>query len=162
MKKLIDIYRDIANYIYLGRVIAKNRNSDEWKRLGLRVGWFHTIYVVINLPPEVYESTEDLHKIYVLGEVAEISNYFTTLNLLEIVTAEQEKIERVDNLKENERVDAYLVTFPLILRELNLWWILKWCAIIGLIIWAQNKFQLIENFTFIIEGLIKLIKNKLL
>jgi hypothetical protein len=161
MKKLITIYRDIANYIYIGRMIARNRNTEEWKNLGLRVGWFNTIYVVINLPPEVYEAPEDLHKLYVLGEVAKISDYFTTLNLLEVVSAEQERIERVDNLKENERVDAYLVTFPPILRELNLWWILKWVGIISLAVWAQHRFSLIQSAIKLTEGLIALATKQL-
>lgn len=161
MKKLITIYRDIANYLYIGRMIARNRNTEEWKNLGLRVGWFNTIYVVVNLPPEVYEAPEDLHKLYVLGEVAKISDYFTTLNLLEVVSAEQERIERVDNLKENERVDAYLVTFPPILRELNLWWILKWVGIISLAVWAQYRFGLIQAVIKLIEGLVTLATKQL-
>ena len=154
MKKLIDTFKDISNYLYIGRVIRKNKDTEEWKKLNLRVGYFNTIYMIVNLPPEVFEAPEDLHKLYILGEISKVSDYFTKLNLLEIVSAEQEKIDRVDGMSEGQRVDAYLITFPPIIKELNLWVIMQWVLVAGLICWAQARFELAQNCVRIVDGVI--------
>lgn len=151
MKRLLIALQDLSNYLFIGRVIRKNRHTDEWKKLNLRVGWFNTVYAVINLPGEVYEAEPDLHRLYVVGEVSAISDYFGALNIVEIVEASIEKIERVDGQKDSEEVHAYLVTFPPLLRELTLWLILKWVGLISLVIWLQLRFQLVQTFVGLVE-----------
>jgi hypothetical protein len=141
MKRLLTILRELNNYFYIGRMISKHKDTEDWKKLNLRVAWFNTIYAVINLPAEVYESTEDIHKLYLIDQVSIISDYFTKLNFLEIVQVTMEKIDRVPNQAENQVVHAYLVTFPPMFKEFTLWWLIKWSTLVSVCTWIQLAYN---------------------
>ena len=141
MKRLFKIFKELSNYFYIGSVISKNKGTAQWKKFNLRTGWFNTIFAVINLPPEVYEATPDIHKLYVIDQISQISDYFGTLNLLEIVEVTTEKIEGVPDQKPDERIDAYLVTFPPLFQEFTLWWLIKWALFISVATWLQLAYN---------------------
>lgn len=161
MKRLLKIAKEINNYFYIGRMIKKHKNTDEWKKLNLRVGWFNTIYAVINLPPEVYEATPDIHKLYVIDQVSIISDYFTKLNLLEIVRVTSDKIEYVPGLRENEVLHSYLITFPPIFEEFTLWWLLKWAVLIGVGAWVQIAYNPVGAISKLFVMLINNIQSQI-
>lgn len=159
--KIFRVFRELLNYFFIKRVIKHNSKSEKWNELKLRHGWFGTIYTVINLPPEVFESEEPYHRVFVLEKIKPISDYFASLNLLEIVTVRLEKIDKLPgvDMKEDEQICAFLVRFIPLYRDLTWSWIIKWSFLIGVFTWLQLKYSVVQNCWLFIEWVLSKIQS---
>jgi hypothetical protein len=134
--KLFRVLKEINNYFYIGKMIKKNRNTTTWKKHNLRVGYFHIIYSLINLPPEVFESEEQYYQAYIIEQLKPVNEYLATLNLQEIITLSVEnKVDRENG------VFAFGIKYIPLFRDFTLWWMIKWAAIGSLLWWAEAKFK---------------------
>lgn len=132
--------KDIRNYYYIKGVIRKNRNTPEWKKHNLSVGYFGVIYTVINLPPEVFESEEQYHSVYVMEMMMPINNYLASLNLQEVITP------RVENLINKEKGEyAYGVKYLPLFRDLSLGYVMWRVLGVLLVLWLQLRFELFSK-----------------
>jgi len=133
--RIREIIREIGNYYYIKGVIRKNRDTPEWKKHNLSVGYFGIIYTVINLPPEVFEAEEQYYSVYVMEKMMPINNYLAGLNLQEVITP------RVENISNKETgVYAFGVKYIPLFRELTLRYVLTRIGTIGLLVWVQMRF----------------------
>jgi hypothetical protein len=138
--KLFRVIKEINNYLFIGKTIKKNKDTDEWKKHNLRIGYFNILYSVINLPPEVYESEEQYYQMYVIEQLKPINEYLASLNLQEVVTLQIEsKCNKLDGIY------AFGVKYVPLFREFNLWWLFKWIGIICVSAWATSRFDLIDH-----------------
>ncbi len=48
------VWKDIANWFYIGRQIKQAKKKEEWYTYRLRVDWIKRIYTTINLPKEFF------------------------------------------------------------------------------------------------------------
>ncbi len=138
--KLFRIFKEINNYFFLRKVIKKNRNSEEWLKHNLRVGYFNIIYSVINLPPEVYESEEQYFKVYVLEELRPINEYLESLNLQEIVSVYME-----DKCDAKNGIFAYGIKYIPLFKDFTLWWVIKWITLITASVWTISKYSVVDK-----------------
>ncbi len=152
MKRLFRVLKELNNYFFLLRTINKVKNSKEWKgqKYQLRTNWVGTIYTIMNLPPEVFNSEPVYERNYIIEETKPINNYLASLNLTEILRLGVKKINREDT-------EAYLVTYKPLFNNFSFWWLGRWAFIIWLLFWLQEKFDYISyivSFYQWIEGLI--------
>jgi hypothetical protein len=142
---------DIKNYLYIRRIIKKNRDTIEWQKFKLRVDWIGRIYTVINLPPEVLyspDTPEEIRPAYVLEESKPLNEYLTSLNLQEII---------LPSINPIPSSTSYLLTYTPYFQRLSLRWILYRTILLLVLIWTQVKFgflgwvgsQLINLYEFI-------------
>lgn len=142
---------DIKNYLYIRRVIKKNRDTIEWQKFKLRADWVGRIYTVINLPPEVLyspDTPEEIRPAYVLEESKPLNEYLTSLNLQEII---------LPGINPIPSSTSYLLTYTPYFQRLSLRWILYRTILLLVLIWSQAKFgflgwagsQLINLYEFI-------------
>lgn len=135
--RILRIYKELRNYFFLKKVIRLNYNSADWNKQKLHKGWFGVIYTVINLPPEVIESEEQYYQVYAVEQLMPINEYFTSLNINEIVTP------RVKNLVDKEKgIYAYGIKFMPLFRDLTAWWVISRLGSIGLLVWLQYKYNI--------------------
>lgn len=147
--KIIRILKEVNNYFFLWKTIRKARKQEKWNQHKLRNGYLGTIYTVINLPIEVYESEEIYYKTYVLEQMAPINDYLASLNLQEIITPE------IKDLSQPEQgVFAYLIKYKPLFRDLVWTWLLKWLFISSIIWWIQYRFKLLTKTYNILEDVI--------
>ena len=141
------IAKEISNYFFWLRVIRQNRMTPAWKKFNLRQGWFGIVYTVINLPPEVYESEEMYHQVYVVEELKPLLSYLAEKNTSEIIRVTRQEVPQPKQPSEEEDqkqyVAAFLIKFVPIFNDFTLGWILKWSVIIGGFFWLQAKFDII-------------------
>ena len=150
---------EISNYYFWKSVIRDNRMTPTWKNFNLRVGWFGVVYTVINLPPEVFESEEMYHKVYVLEQMKPINSFLADKNVSEIITPTIMKIPQPKPKGEDDEVPyiaAFLVTYSPVFKDFNFRWLFKYTLILGGLVWAQIKFDLIEKLTVLITWFSKL------
>lgn len=134
--RITDIAKEIKNYYYVKSVIRKHKNSPEWKKHKLSVGWFGVIYTVINLPPEAFESEEQYYSVYVMEQMMPINTYLENINLHEVV------VPRVENLvRREEGIFAYGVKYIPLFRELTFRYVISRLMFATLIVWAQYRFS---------------------
>lgn len=142
---------DINNYLYLRRIIKKNRSTIEWEKFNLRVDWIGRIYTVINLPPEVVyspDTPEEIRPAYVLEESKPLNEYLTRLNLQEII---------LPSINPIPGSLSYLLTYTPYFQRLSIRWIIYRILLLLILIWLQAKFgfldwtglQLINFYEFI-------------
>lgn len=148
--RILKIFKEIRNYYYIKGVIRKNKNTPEWIKQELNVGYFGVIYSVINLPPEVFESEEQYYSIYVVEQMLPKSNYLASLNLQEIVTPE---VENISNKEQG--IFAFGIKYVPLFREFTLRYVLTRLGFISLVLWLQIRFSL---FTTGIEYIWRYIK----
>jgi hypothetical protein len=130
MFKIKAVFRDISNFLYLRKVIKKNRNSDKWKKLNLRHSWFYTIYTVTNLPIEVIESEEVYHAAFVIENLKETNEYLESLNLQEIVYL---------NTLPIEGENAFLCTYTPLMENISFGFFFKWLAVIATLLFFRQE-----------------------
>lgn len=140
--RLFNVIREIRDFFFIGRTLRKAAKTERWKKFNLRRGWFNVAYTVINLPPEVYESEEIYYRTYVIEETSPINEYFKELNLAEVVS-----VETVDLSNKEQGVYAFLIKYEPLFKAFSIWWIIKWCILIGLSWWAVARFDL---FSYVI------------
>ena len=138
--KLFRIFKEIGNYFFIKKTINKNKDTEAWKKHNLRVGYFGIIYTVVNLPPEVFESEEQYYKMYVIEQIKPINEYLASLNLQEVVTLKLD-----DKVNRDKGEYAYGIKYVPLFRDLTFGWVLRWSALITILLWAQFKFSLIEK-----------------
>lgn len=141
------IAKEIANYFFWLRVIRQNRMTPTWKKFNLRQGWFGIVYTVINLPPEVYESEEMYHQVYVVEELKPLLSYLAEKNTSEIIRVTREQVpqpKQPADAEKKEYVAAFLIKFIPIFNDFTIGWIFKWSIIIGGFFWLQSKFDIIS------------------
>lgn len=142
--RLIEILKEINNYLFLRRVIRRNKNTTEWNKLNLRLGWFGVIYTVVNLPPEVFEGEEVYYQVFIIEKMKPINEYLASLNLQEIIAPQV-----VSKIKKDEGEFAYLVKYQPLFRELTFGWVIMWSSIIAAGSWLQFKFDLLSKIEFV-------------
>lgn len=151
--KLLRIFKEINNYFFIKKTIRKNKDTDEWKKHNLKVGYFGIIYTVVNLPPEVYESEPQYYQAYVIEQLKPINEYLASLNLQEVVTL---KVD--DKCNKELGIFAFGVKYIPLFRDLSLGWMFRWTALILLGWWAESKFELIDKLFSGVSWLYNLIK----
>jgi hypothetical protein len=144
--RLIEILREIRNYIYLRGVIRRNKNTPEWTKLNLRLGWFGVIYTVVNLPPEVFEGEEVYYQVFIIEKMKPINDYLASLNLQEIISPQV-----VSKVKKDEGEFAYLVKYLPLFRELTLGWVFQWTSIVAFVSWIQFKFDVLSKLKIVYD-----------
>ena len=138
--KLFRIFKEINNYYFIKKVIKKNKNTDEWKKHKLQIGYFGVMYSVINLPPEVYESEAQYYQLYVLDQLKPVNEYLASLNLQEIITL------RVENISDKPKgIYAFGIKYVPLFKDFTLTWITKWVFLIGIISFFSYYFDLINK-----------------
>jgi hypothetical protein len=141
MRKIKAVVKEISNYFFWRKIIKRNRNKPEWNKYKLREGWFGVVYTVVNLPAEVYEAEEQYHRAYVIEELAPLHHYFMSLNAGEIIVPEITKIDpKKLSLEEDERIDAYLVTYSARFQDFTFWWATKTLFFLSLAIYLCARF----------------------
>jgi len=138
--KIFRIFKEVNNYFFIKKTIRKNKDTAEWKKHNLRVGYFGIIYTVINLPPEVFESEEQYYQLYVIEQLKPINEYLATLNLQEVITLKMDN--QVDKIL---GIYAFGIKYIPLFRELTIGWIVKWTVFTGLSSWLILKFDLIDK-----------------
>jgi len=153
--KLFRVIKELNNLFFIKRTIRKNKNTEEWKKHNLRVGYFGIIYTVINLPPEVYESEAQYYQLYVIEQLKPINEYLATLNLQEVVTMGLE-----NKCDKEAGVFAFGIRYVPLFRDFSITWLLKWICIILITIWAIHRFDLYEKIVFGFNWIVSLITGK--
>jgi hypothetical protein len=138
--RIFRILKEINNWIFLLRQVRRHSKTEPWlkQKYPLRVNWIGSIYTVINLPPEVFNSEPIYEKPYVIEETKSINSYLASINLAEIIHLEAEKINKPET-------EAYLVKYSPRFEELTWGWIIKWSSIIGILFYLQKKFDYISH-----------------
>lgn len=135
--RIFRIYKELKNYFFLKKIIRLNNNTADWNKHKLYKGWFGVIYTVVNLPPEVIESEEQYYRVYVIEQMIPINEYFTSLNIHEIVSP------RVKDLIDREKgVYAYGIKFEPLFRDFTKWWVISRVGTISLLVWLQCKYSI--------------------
>lgn len=135
--RIINIYKELKNYVFLRKMIRKNKKSAPWNKLNLRTGWFGTIGTVINLPPEVFSGEEVYYQMYIVEQMKPINEYLSTLNLQEII------YPRVSSMVDKDKGEyAYLIKYYPLFRELSFGWFISRIAAVLLGWWIEHKFSL--------------------
>jgi len=144
--RIIEVLKEIGNYLYLRKVIRRNSNTPEWTKLNLRVGWFGVIYTVVNLPPEVFEGEEVYYQVFIIEKMKPINDYLASLNLQEIITPVVSS-----KVNKEEGKFAYLVKYQPLFRELTFGWVVTWASIIAAASWLQFKFDIFGKLKFVYD-----------
>lgn len=79
------VLNDIKNYLVILWIIKKHKNTEEWKRLNLRVDWIGRVYTVVNIKKEDYNDIEEIKMIRFVEAIEPISDYLMLVNLSEIL-----------------------------------------------------------------------------
>ena len=152
--KLFRIFKEINNYYFIKKVIKKNKNTEEWKKHKLQIGYFGVVYSVVNLPPEVYESEPQYYQIYVLEQLKPINEYLASLNLQEVITLHVEDICNKSN-----GIYAFGIKYVPLFKDFTLSLVLKWLFFIGIISVATYYFDLLSRGKDLFEWCVSYIKN---
>lgn len=137
--RIIRIFQEINNYFFIGRVIRKNKNTPEWNKYKLRVGYFNVIYGLINLPPEVFEAEEMHYRAYIVEQLKPVNDYLASLNLQETIFLKVES-----RVNKDQGIYAYLAKYVPLFRELTFAWVISRSAGLGLLVWLQFKYNFIQ------------------
>jgi hypothetical protein len=116
MKKLKLIYREIANYIFLQRIIRKEieKFDSPWKRYGLRKNWYGRIYTVVSLREEDMGEEEVVRNWKAMELMRPINDYLTSLDLQELI------FPSIEQIPESR---SYLIVYSPIFNHLTLRWL---------------------------------------
>jgi len=138
--RIFRILKEISNWIFLVRQTRRYGKTDSWtkQKYPLRINWVGTIYTVVNLPPEVYNSEAMYEKAFIVEELKPLNSYLASLNLAEIIHLKVEKVDEVNT-------EAYLVKYVPRFEELTWGWIIKWSSIISFLWFIQIKFDYISK-----------------
>lgn len=117
MKKFKIILREIANYIYLRKTIDREFNNPDskWHIFKLRKNWYYRMYTIISLREEDMGEEEVVRNWKAMEMMRSINDYFTSLDLHEIIFPSIEKIP-------DSR--SYLVVYSPLFKELTIGWVL--------------------------------------
>ncbi len=78
-------WREISNLFFIRKVIRKNKESEEWKKYELRLGYLNQIYTVISLRKEDMGEEEMVQRMKVMEKIEPMNNYLSGLNLAEVI-----------------------------------------------------------------------------
>jgi len=134
--KIFRIFKEILNYLFLLRTIRKHKDTEEWKKHKLRIGWFGTFGTIINLPPDVFQGEPIYYKIYVIDETKPINRYLESLNLHEIITLSSKEL-----VNEKEGEYAFLITYSPLFIDLTFGLVLKTLAVLAVLTYVEIKFH---------------------
>jgi len=120
------IFKDIRNYFYLKRIINKNKDTEEWKKFNLRVGWSGRIYTIINLREEDFgEKNKEIIMVRFMEIAMPLFEYLNSLNLQEVITPKHTHIDGTI---------SYLIVFSPLFHWLTLEWIVNKVFKLGILI----------------------------
>jgi hypothetical protein len=86
------MFKNFRNFLFIKRTIRKNKNSETWKKYGLRADWIGRIYAVINLSKEDMTEEEIFRQHRIIEKIKPINLYMAELNLSEITYLSVNKI----------------------------------------------------------------------
>jgi hypothetical protein len=129
---------DVRNYLFLKRVIKKNKGTIQWEKFKLRVDWLGRIYTVVNLPPEVIyspDSPSEIRPAYILEESRPINEYLTSLGLQEVI---------IPKINPIEGSVSWLIIYSPYFQKLSISWVITRSFLLIALIWSQKKFLWIQ------------------
>ena len=88
LQRRISGFRELRNWFYIRKLIKKNKDSEEWKKFGLRAGYVGQIYCVVSLRKEDMGEEEMVQRMKIIQRLEPINNYLNSLDLSEIVYPE--------------------------------------------------------------------------
>jgi len=119
MKRFKAILREISNYLYLRKVVAKearNRAEDSrWRMFKLKKNWACIIYTTVSLREEEMGEEELVRNWMAMERMRPINEYLSELGLQEIVFP---SIEYIPNSR------SYAVVYVPFFKELTPSWVL--------------------------------------
>jgi hypothetical protein len=138
MKKFNLVRREIANYLFLRKVLikeSKNTSQDSpWKKFNLRMNWYCRTYTVVSLREQDMGEELLVQNWKAMEMMRPINDYLTSLDLQEIIFPSIEKIP-------DSR--SYLVVYSPIFKELTVGWVFK--NFLYLSVFAVIAIVLIKN-----------------
>jgi len=147
--RVFSIFKEINNYIYVGKQLRKMKKKAEWKKLKLHKAYFNVMYTVINLPPEVYESEEQYWQVYVIEILKPTNDWLASWNLQDVVSL------RVKNKVDKDKgYYFYLVKYVPMFTDLSIGWMIKWGLISCITWWAQVKWDIFAKFGTLLHHLV--------
>lgn len=90
-------YREIVNWFFLRKVIKRNRDTELWKKFGLRSGYINQIYTVLSLRKEDMGEEEMVQRMKVMEKIEPMNKYLESLDLSEIIYPEIVKLPETDS-----------------------------------------------------------------
>lgn len=111
-RKLRNFFSDIRNYIYIGRVIRKNKGTADWDRFNLRVDYVNRIYTVFNPSPEDKGDTPDVLEIKMGEKMIPCHKYINDIGLGEVIGVSGEKVPDTD---------SYLIVYYPMFKYITTW-----------------------------------------
>jgi len=157
MKKIKQIYYDyyllffeIKNFISYVLTLKKEKLTNEFKRLKLRVDYVGRVYTVINLSQDEAKWDEFEKRALILERLRDVNRYLTKLNLHEIITPNIKPVASYELHFEDDASKvyeySYLITYTFLFDKFNLWFLFKHT----ILVYALYKIWSVYN-TFIIE-----------
>lgn len=144
-KNLVACYRDTSNYQFYRKVISRLAQEGLLKEKGMRTDWLKRVYFVINLQPETLlagQDTDLLERSRVTEAIAERNQVFMKDGLLEIISADYQRIKTTEYY-------AYLI-----------WVKYRWESTFGTwlksILWLAGLVLLVVNYQLFIDWAIQL------
>jgi len=147
--RIFNIFKEISNYLYVGRVIRQHIGDKTWNKFLLRKAYFNVIYTVVNLPVEVQAAEEIYWKTFVIENIKPLNDYLATLNLQDVV-----RLKMISRIRPDDGVYAYVIKYIPLFRDLTWGWVFKWVFIFFGSWWIQHKYQ---AFTHCLNGVMWLV-----
>lgn len=140
-------YYEIANWIYVLRIIRKHRQTADWGKYNLRADWVGRIYTVLNpLSPGDDGDDAEVLRLKYAERLKPISIYLDSLGLGQSVTLAYEKIDEST---------SYLFVYYPIFNVITVWRsFLFIAAVIGFFASKIDTFLyevMQKSFTYIIN-----------
>jgi hypothetical protein len=116
MKKLKLIYRELANYWFLQKILKREEEKPNslWKKYGLRKNWYGRIYTVVSLREEDMGEEEVVRNWKAMELMRPINEYLTSLDLQELI------FPSIESIPESR---SYLVVYSPIFNHFSLRWL---------------------------------------
>ena len=119
-ESLLTAWYEIQNFIYVRRIINKNRGSAKWKEYGFRVDWVCRVYTVVNPRKEDSGETAESIRLRVADRILPMHRYMDSLGLSESIAISCERIGDSD---------SYLLVYYPIFNVFTTWRVF-WTAIL--------------------------------
>lgn len=119
MRKLKLVARELKNYFYLRKVLAREssgKGSSRWNSLALRKNWYGRVYTVVSLREEDMGEEEMVRNWRAMEMMRPINEYITSLDLQEIVFP---SIEAIPDSR------SYLVVYSPLFNEFTSSWAIR-------------------------------------
>ncbi len=139
-------YREFKAWRYIVKTCKRERNTEKWKSLKLRVDWVGRIYTVINLGQNDIGESNAVKNLKVIERSREINTYLESLGFVEIISpfisplcGQCGNTVYVEDTKcphcgADLRHQSYLIIYSPLFNNFTLWYLIKFLLVIGALV----------------------------